>query len=150
MKRVSRQHERRPILDEWSTDFAERVRSLPSVRDEEMDRIIEGRTTGIRSSHLPPTGRLLVADDGAFWVERVDLAQDPALEAFYQSFGRAGEPGPPTTWDIFDARGFYTATVEMPETFTPSHVTGTSVMGVLRNDLDVQYVVRLEVQRPGG
>ena len=47
--------------------------------------------------------------------------------------------------DLFDAEGRYLGTVTMPDRFTPMRFIGDLVYGVWRDELDVQYAVRLRI-----
>ena len=52
-----------------------------------------------------------------------------------------GAPG----WDVFDGEGRFLGIVTMPERFTPSLFRDEMIYGVWRDELDVQYVVRLRI-----
>jgi hypothetical protein len=80
-------------------------------------------------AYRPPASRLLVAHDGATWVRREDL------------------PGGASSWDVFDARGTLVANIEEPSDVEFRRVTTAGVWGVLRDDLDVPYVVLFPVIR---
>ena len=85
-------------------------------------------------------------DEGTLWVQPVRSPAelpDEALERynFIEDFG-----GP--DWDVFDADGRYLGVVSMPLRFQPRLFHGDRVYGVWRDDLDVQYVVRLRIVKP--
>ena len=63
-------------------------------------------------------------------------------------YARRGQGVPPSVWDVFDASGRYTVTATLPEKFRPFQVTATSIIGVLQDELDVEYVVRYRVGLP--
>ena len=48
-------------------------------------------------------------------------------------------------WDVFDAAGKYLGMVTMPPKFAPRMIWGNQIYGVWRDELDVQYVVRLRI-----
>ena len=48
-------------------------------------------------------------------------------------------------WDVFDAQGRYLGVVEMPQGFTPKLFREDKIFGVWRDELDVQYVLRLRI-----
>jgi hypothetical protein len=52
-------------------------------------------------------------------------------------------------WDVFDDQGRYLGVLEMPLKFAPVRFRGDKIYGIQRDDLDVQYVVVLEVVKPG-
>ena len=76
------------------------------------------------------------AAEGAIWVERPDLVDDPLL----LEWSRAGTQ--PARWDVFDPDGRYAGTVEMP-TRSTIHAVGTDwVLVTQRDELDVRYIVK--------
>jgi hypothetical protein len=46
---------------------------------------------------------------------------------------------------VFDHEGRYLGPIDMPARFQPMHVEGSNIYGVARDDLDVQYVVKLQL-----
>jgi hypothetical protein len=103
-----------------------------------------------RAEVVPPTGDLLVAPDGALWVERTDLMDDPGEWEFRRVLGRGpteGQAEPPTVWDRFDAEGERLQAVLMPPRFRPFDLESEdAVLGVLRDEMDIEYVARLRVR----
>jgi hypothetical protein len=53
------------------------------------------------------------------------------------------------TWDVFDAEGRYLGVVNMPLRFQPVRFLGNVIYGIQRDELDVQYVVKLQVVGSG-
>ncbi len=80
---------------------------------------------------------------GTLWVQPVqspaDLSDDE-IEGynFLEDFGASG-------WDVFDAEGKYLGVVTMPHRFQPRLFLEDRIYGVWRDELDVQYVVRLKI-----
>ena len=48
-------------------------------------------------------------------------------------------------WDVFDAEGRFLGVVTMPPRFSPRSIVGDKIYGVFRDDLDVQYAVRMRI-----
>jgi hypothetical protein len=48
-------------------------------------------------------------------------------------------------WDVFDAEGRYLGVVSMPLRFQPVRFLGNNIYGIQRDELDVQYVVKLAI-----
>ncbi len=90
---------------------------------------------------LPPIGRLLVSSAGALWVERIDLVPDPVVLVWT----RGPSAQRVSKWDVFDPAGRLLGTVTLPPGFSPRAVGEDWVLGILRDELDVQYVARLEI-----
>ncbi|HET7038818.1 MAG TPA: hypothetical protein VFH97_02960 [Gemmatimonadales bacterium] len=96
----------------------------------------------------------MVGPDGTVWVQHyrtlaerpkpADGAAKPVEEAL--SVFDMGS----TTWDVFDAEGRYLGVVRMPERFQPMRFGGDRIYGVQLDELDVQYVVVLNLVKGGG
>jgi hypothetical protein len=77
------------------------------------------------------------------WVQQVQSAGDLTPEELEQ-YNLIEDQGSPD-WDVFDDLGRYLGVVTMPPRFQPRVFTEEHVYGVWRDDLDVQYVMRLKV-----
>ena len=111
-------------------------------------RRIDTQATFPVPSFQAPLGNLLVSHDGSFWIERADLAS-PARVEFERLYGGFDRSQPrPTRWDLYDAAGQFLATVDLDARFSPMAVRGTTVTGVLKDELDVEYIVSYAVS-PG-
>lgn len=55
----------------------------------------------------------------------------------------------PVLWDGFDAQGEYRGSVWVPAGFEPRIWWSDQVIGVLENELDVQFVVRYDLKPAG-
>jgi hypothetical protein len=157
-RRISRAHNPVPLTRQLVDEYVSRVNAFYDTaaatgageggsaprQPSELKRA--GFTRG--REHLPPLGRLFAARDGAFWIERPDLADDPVA----REWSRGVQPSP-TKWDVFDTEGRFLGLVTLPAKFTPHVVATNSVTGVQRDEQDVEYVVRYEIgsrDAPGG
>ena len=61
-----------------------------------------------------------------------------------EDFNLIEEAGSPD-WDVFDREGRFLGVVTMPPRFRPSLFLDDTIYGVWRDELDVQYVVRLRI-----
>ena len=52
-------------------------------------------------------------------------------------------------WDVFDAEGRFLGTIEMPERFQPIRFQDDRIYGIWRDELDVQRVWVLALDRGG-
>lgn len=86
---------------------------------------------------LPALGRMIVSDEGMLWAFRPDLAPDPLLLEWTREGSRQD-----THWDVFDHEGRFLLTARLPAEFRPMAAGGSSIFGVLRDDLDVEHVAR--------
>ncbi|MCI0432268.1 MAG: 6-bladed beta-propeller [Gemmatimonadetes bacterium] len=136
-----------PVTDEMRSEYEQRVLTHYDTigpgpgRDVDRRRMLAS-LDGPRNDVVPPLGRLLVSHDGAFWVERPDLAADLVGPANFST-----TVVQPTTWDRFDTDGRFVGAVLLPAAFTPRAVEGNSVYGVLRDEFDVEHVARYEIER---
>ena len=96
----------------------------------------------------PAFGQLLLGPGETGWVQRIRSARDMAQgaeEGFEFDPQDIGSP----QWDVFDREGRYLGVVTLPDRFAPVNVHGDKLYGVWRDELDVQYIMRLKVNRPG-
>lgn len=104
---------------------------------------------GVRfADRYPAFANLLGGPDGTLWVQQVRSATSLPEEHAPSSM-ELEDMGSPD-WDVFDADGRYLGVVTFPDRFRPLRWQGDRVYGVRRDDLDVPYVVRLRLVRPGG
>ena len=116
----------------------------PEQRDQFLRRVESQERLGLPEV-FDPISALLVSPDGSFWVgARAD--ETPAeAEVGLMWTSRRSVPNRPTIWDLFGADGAYLGEVSLPARFRPDAVEGFRVIGVLADDLDVEYVVAFEV-----
>jgi hypothetical protein len=115
-------------------------------RDRVLQRVERQRGYDPRP-HLPPLGRLLVSGDGSFWLERID-GVDPAQLEMERLFGGFSGGARASRWDLFDRDGRFLGSVALDGDFRAHAVRGYEVTGVMRDELDVEYVVTYRVAPP--
>lgn len=94
----------------------------------------------------PAFGNLFLGPEGTLWVQRVRSAKDMAEgaeEGFEFDAQAIGSP----EWEVLDSDGRYMGVVTLPEKFIPVNVQGDLLYGIWRDELDVQYIMRLRVNR---
>lgn len=142
IERIVSAHKPVPITSDLIDRYAKAVRTqtprgpaLPVEQPQDASESSELSRVRIPYGHaIPAIGRILVGPEGALWLERPDLADDPiALEL---SGIRAK-----TYWDILDSTRRYAGTVALPPDFWPQATRGMSVYGVALDEDDVEYVV---------
>ncbi len=80
---------------------------------------------------------------GTIWVQPIQTPgnlTDEELER-YNFIEEFGSPN----WDVFDGEGKFLGVVTMPKRFQPRLFHEDKIYGVWRDDLDVQYVMRLRI-----
>lgn len=92
---------------------------------------------------------LFADDDGRIWVRVTGPATAEPIDA--EDLADAAPDAPRERWvepnnhDIFTSDGTLLGTVELPQQFTLYVARGNNVWGVIRDEYDVQYVVRLRI-----
>lgn len=81
---------------------------------------------------LPAISDLLVDDIGNIWAEEYDVDRDR-----------------PRSWSVFDREGAWIAIAELPARFKPFHIGGDFVLGVIRDELEVERVELYPLSKPG-
>jgi len=104
----------------------------------------------------PPYRALFGGEDGSIWV----LVSRPGIRREDPAYDPADPDAIPDEWieppffDVFDADGRYLGAVRAPPGFNPRWpqplFTKAWVLATVRDDFDVQRVVRFRVQLPGG
>ena len=110
-----------------------------SIAAADVDRLVEEETArrpeperagfrrDLESMDVPATrpafGDILVDDDGNLWA------------AEYVRWPRV-----PRTWTVMDPEGVWLGTITMPDGFRPLYIGGDRVLGVWRDELDVERV----------
>jgi len=97
--------------------------------------VSEGPVTWDRvyPSHLPFWDKVLASPSGWLWVRRYP---SPIEEAH-------------NTWDVFDPDGVHTALIRIPLSARISELGDDYVLGIFRNEFDVERVRRYEIVRGG-
>jgi hypothetical protein len=84
-----------------------------------------------------------IGPNGSVWVQHLRPPAD-VTEAELETYDMTQDIGS-RDWDVFDPQGRYLGVVTMPPRFTPRLILEGKIYGVWRDDLDVQYVMRLNV-----
>lgn len=143
---VTKEYDDRPVTDsERAAILSARERTQlaggldPAVVAQMRDRTIFGE-------HVPPMQAIYAGPDGSMWVAKVATftALTERQQDLYSYISNVAGP----QWDVFDREGRFLGEVTMPDTFVPHVFVGEKIYGVVRGDLDEQYVVRLGVVRP--
>lgn len=151
LRRLSREDEPVPItdalVDRYRSEVMAHYDTAGTTGEAGLD-LVEAARQHIalpKPDHVPPLGQVAVSDEGAVWVERPDRVDDPVL----LEWSSAGTQ--PEHWDVFDPDGRFLGTVELPADRATIHVVGTDwAVLTVRDELDVQYIVRYSLVRPEG
>mgnify|MGYP006289858271 CR=1 FL=1 len=138
---VRKPFEQRPVTDSDQAEFRRIVEGLwreQGMPPEAMDMMSQALDF---AEFYPAYANILGGPDGSLWVQRIqtpDEIREAGGTFDIQDMGSA-------TWEVFDGQGRLLGTLEMPPRFTPLAFIDGDLYGVLRDDMDVQYVARMDV-----
>jgi hypothetical protein len=102
--------------------------------------------------HFAPTypafGQMLAGPDRTILVQLVRPIATMSEEERQSLDIASGAMGSPD-WEFFDQDGRYLGVVKMPPKYQPIRFLGDRIYGIQRDELDVQYVVVLNLVKPG-
>jgi hypothetical protein len=100
--------------------------------------------TGVHfAANYPAYAQMLGGSNGTIWVQHIQAPSKLSEEeraTFNPQFDLAARE-----WDVFDNQGRFLGVVAMPRRFQPVLFIGDKIYGIQRDELDVQYVVRLGI-----
>lgn len=101
--------------------------------------------------HLPFLQGVFVSRDGHLWAHRGDRHTSPAMRAVaegagYERWFWREEWRAPKHFDLFSPDGLYRGSVILPRDFIPLDATGDRIIGSIRNELGIQFVVAFSVE----
>lgn len=88
-----------------------------------------------RTDEIPQVAGLLADDQGYIWAK----VYDPSVDSIW--LHDAVRPAPGGEWRVLRPDGELVATVPMPENVTPLDIRGDRLLGVARDELDVERIV---------
>lgn len=111
----------------------------PTLRD-----LIEARIDQLSfAERLPAYRQFLISTDGFFWLEEYATVQEMSQPTWSWSEGPLGRK-----WTVLSPQGRWLGTVEIPAGLSLRVVTEDRIVGVVEDELDVQYVVVFELEKP--
>ncbi|MGH7460855.1 MAG: hypothetical protein ACREMA_07480 [Longimicrobiales bacterium] len=96
-----------------------------------------------RENQVPSVAGLLMDDRGFLWVKEYD----PSNDSIWLKRGDAANIGPGGLWRIMNPAGAWIAQVRIPANLMPLDIVGNRLLGVARDDLDVEHVVVFTITR---
>lgn len=157
--RIRRLIDRRPYPRGLDAEVEEELRAQwrrthsRRVDEEEVRLLLDAALPDSDARWLPAIDLLLASHEGSFWVRRADLHPRPGMRAVAAASGLIPAAWPDdwrADWDfdLFADDGRYRGSVTLPVDFTPMAVSGDNVYGVIRDELDVEYVGVFDVIVP--
>ncbi len=138
--------QRRPFTDAEQGDFRARLADVyadspPSPATDRMLRSLE------YADHYPTFATLFAGPDESIWVQRAKRVSEMTPLDLEQLDVRAVAA---PVFDVFDREGRYLGPLAVPDSFEPLLTVGHHLYGTVRDELGVQYVVRLRVVEGAG
>ena len=136
--------ERREIGDRDIRTLLAYLDGIWLERGQPRSRLPELRSRVGFAEHFPAFYAFQTGFRGSLWVQPIRYPGDLTDEEVehYNFFEEFGTP----EWNVFDEQGRYLGDVVMPPRFQPRLFVGDEIYGVWRDDLDVQYIVRLRLR----
>jgi hypothetical protein len=94
--------------------------------------------------NYPAFAQMLEGPRGSILVQLIEPVSSLSAEERENFDFTSGSMGS-RNWDVFDDQGRYLGVLAMPLRFQPVEFRGDEIYGVQRDELDVQYVVKLRV-----
>ena len=98
--------------------------------------------------NYPAFAQMLEGPEGTILVQQIEPLAN-LTEEERENFDFTSGSAASRQWDVFDDQGRYLGLLMMPVGFQPVEFRGNEIYGIQRDDLDVQYVVKLVVERTG-
>jgi hypothetical protein len=139
---IERAHEPRAVTEEDRRAFLLMLRRSLSEQGMEpmaVEQMVESMTFADR---YPVFAYFTPGPRGSLWVQHVRTAQDAAAEGTTYDATEVGSD----RWDVFDAEGRFVTTMRLPKHFTPLVHRGDLFYGTWQDELDVSYVMAVEVR----
>jgi hypothetical protein len=144
---IRREVERKPVEEADQNAILRGIREQYeqfNVPPQAIEQLIQG--IGF-ADFYPAFGQMFIGPGGNLWVQRVRSARDMAAGAEEMAEFDPQDIGSPE-WEIFDTEGRYLGVVTLPDRFAPLNAEGDDLYGVWRDEFDVQYVMRVRIDRP--
>jgi 6-bladed beta-propeller len=137
-----------PVTDADQLPMKESLKKLMAAQGAPPQLITQLVDTRMHfAPNYPAFAQMLAGPYGTILVQSVvPIAKLSAQEREHFDF-LSGSMGS-RDWDVFDDQGRYLGAVTMPQRFQPVQFRGDNIYGIQRDDLDVQYVVKLAIAKP--
>lgn len=140
---VRRPFQRRTISDSDQADLRRIIEGLWREQGMQPEALMVMSQALQFAEFYPAYANILGGPDHTLWVQAIqtpDEIREAGGTFDIQDMGSA-------SWEIFSGDGQLQGTLQMPPRFTPLVFIDGDLYGVLRDELDVQYVARMAVRR---
>jgi hypothetical protein len=142
---IAKPFDRRPVRDGEREAIRERFYSAFREAGASPEMVARMWSSTHIGDFVPAFQDLAVGPLGSLWARHVQPVSELIEEEDFDLNNiNMGAP----EWDVFDYEGRFLGVVAMPHRFEPMVFRGDKIYGLWRDELDVQYVVRLRVLLP--
>lgn len=143
---ITMDHEPEPVTEGDQVAFKEVLKeawSTAGVPPQQVEMLLSRVSF---ADTYPAYLQFLGGPNGSLWVQhlRPPSTLTPEEMAQFNPMSLGG-----STWDVFDSEGRFQGQVDTPERFQPFEIRDGQMVGVWRDDLDVQYVLILNIDGLG-
>lgn len=132
----------RPVTEKMKEAFREAVMASAWGQAAQRRQILKERTF---AKVVPAFGGFVVSEDGYSWAGEYQIEEAPW--GFRPAFPKRTEP---VRWTVYDLGGRQLGDVSVPAHFMIREIGDDYVLGVFRDDLDVEHVRMYALYRYGG
>jgi hypothetical protein len=143
---VEKPFELSPVTEDDQQTYRDLIGETASAQGAPPQAIQQFLSTLKFEEQYPAFAQLLGGVDGTIWVQRFRTPSS-LTEEERKGFNPQYDLLAPD-WDVFDSEGRFLGVVRMPPRFQPVRFLGTDIYGIQRDELDVQYVVKLAIEKP--
>jgi hypothetical protein len=132
-----------PVTDAMIGRYKEAVLAGYPDRQQQIRAQLE---EGSHASTLPAFSRFLVDAAGYIWVE--EYRPESAIRMWPQAIAEPRTE--PVRWSVYDPEGVFLGAVTVPADFVIREIGDDWLLGVARDDLDVEWVRLYRLEKPTG
>ena len=127
---IRKRHDPRPLADaDWEAAKQERLDAEDGAWRQRTVPMLEAMP---RPANMPAYAATIADTEGNLWVQDYPIPGESEQR-----------------WSVFDPDGRLLGTILTPERFRPTQIGRDFLLGVWRDEFDVQYVTMYELEKPG-
>lgn len=138
---ITKPFERQPVTETDRSAFLRLMREQLAATGAAQPLVDQVLASIEFADNYPAFATLLGGPEGSIWVQRIRAGAEVAAAGADFSAMDVGSP----QWDTFDAEGRFLGVLTLPDRFQAVRVQDSQVYGIWRDELDVQYVMVVEV-----
>lgn len=145
---IEKPYERASVTEDDKQTYKDLIARTAAAQGAPPQAVQQFLSTLRFEEHYPAYAQMFAGPDGSVLVQGVRSPASLSPEE-RENFNPQYDLASPD-WDVFDTEGRYLGVIRMPLRFQPVTFVGSTIYGIRRDELDVQYVVALEVNTGAG